>query len=145
MNKIYWIFKATCWKWDEYKWIVGFGAMFFDNLPTSGQMLVVIFLIWVSLSMMILFEVFLMGIPMKGIVILEYVLQLLVVGMVYCGLLDWLCRDQQLMQRKRPVRKRDRKRQQQQQCNNTVSTPENWVWSGTEEESIKDWWNSFRH
>jgi hypothetical protein len=62
MNKIYWIFKANFWKWDEYKWIVGSIAMFFDNLPTSGQMLVVIF--WVSLSTMILFEVFLMGIEL---------------------------------------------------------------------------------
>jgi hypothetical protein len=85
MNEIYWIFKATHWKWDEYKWIVGFGVMFFDNLPMPGQMLVVIFLIWVSLSTMILFEVFLMGIPMKGIVILEFVLRLLIVGMVSCA------------------------------------------------------------
>jgi hypothetical protein len=70
MNKIYGIFKATCWKWDEYKWIVGFGSMFLDN----GWMLVVIFLIWVSLSTMILIEVFLMSIPKKGIVMLGWFL-----------------------------------------------------------------------
>jgi hypothetical protein len=108
-------------------------------------MLVVIFLIWVLLSTMILIEVFRMGIPKKRIVILEYVLRLLVVGMVSHGLLDWLCRHQQLIQRKCLVQKRDGKRQQRQQYNNTVSTPDNWVWSGTEEEWKKDWWNSFRH
>jgi hypothetical protein len=93
MNEIYWIFKATRWKWDENKWIVQFGTKLIGSLPMTGQILVVISLIWVSLSTTLLFELFLMDIPMEGIVVLEFILRLLVLGQFSLDLLDWLTTD----------------------------------------------------